>query len=159
MYQEVIRKAHDHNVKVVIDHGRVNSGTTEEQKELIKASIKIADYYLPSKDELFTIWGGNTVREAVGNIRLVSQAIIAVKDSENGAFGDVEGNFVHVPAYDVGVKNTVGAGDSFNAGFLRAQTEGKSLEDSLRFANATAALKISQENLPTYDQVVMMINS
>jgi len=57
-----------------------------------------------------------------------------------------------VPAYPVRVVDTTGAGDAFSAGFITAQLEGKSLEDSIEFANATANLKITKEGaraLPT----------
>jgi sugar/nucleoside kinase (ribokinase family) len=45
--------------------------------------------------------------------------------------------------------HTVGAGDSFDAGFIAAQSEGQGTLGSIRFACATAALKISQDTLPT----------
>jgi ribokinase len=52
--------------------------------------------------------------------------------------------------------DTTGAGDSFSGGFITAQLEGKSLEDSVKFANATAGLKITQVGaraLPTRSEV------
>jgi sugar/nucleoside kinase (ribokinase family) len=43
------------------------------------------------------------------------------------------------PAFDVDVKDTTGAGDSFVAGFLAAHLRGGSLEESARFGNAVGA--------------------
>ncbi len=41
----------------------------------------------------------------------------------------------------------------FDAGFIAVQSHGKSLLDSIKFACATAALKISSEILPTRQAV------
>jgi len=47
-----------------------------------------------------------------------------------------------VPAFDVPVKDTTGAGDCFVAGFLAARLRGASLEEAGRFANAVGALSV-----------------
>src|ERR1039458_3782161 len=47
---------------------------------------------------------------------------------------------VHVPAFPVKPVDTTGAGDSFNAGFLHAWTQGMPVQESLRFGAACGAL-------------------
>ena len=42
------------------------------------------------------------------------------------------------------IVDTTGAGDAFSSGFITAQLEGKNLEDSVKFANASANLKITR---------------
>jgi len=42
------------------------------------------------------------------------------------------------------VLHTIGAGDAFNAGFIRAVADGRDIQESMLFATATAALKISR---------------
>lgn len=49
---------------------------------------------------------------------------------------------VQVPGYRVKAVDTTGAGDTFNASFLYAVTEGRSLEACAQFANAAAARSI-----------------
>jgi sugar/nucleoside kinase (ribokinase family) len=51
-----------------------------------------------------------------------------------------DGVVVDVPAFEVDVVDTVGAGDSFDAGFLSALLEGANPQDAGCFAAATAAL-------------------
>ena len=49
-----------------------------------------------------------------------------------------------VPAFDVPVVDTTGAGDCFVAGFLAAWLRGSSLEEAGRFANAVGALVVQR---------------
>jgi sugar/nucleoside kinase (ribokinase family) len=49
-----------------------------------------------------------------------------------------------VPAFDVPVTDTTGAGDCFVAAFLAAWLRGESLEEAGRFANAVGALVVQQ---------------
>ncbi len=49
-----------------------------------------------------------------------------------------------VPAFDVPVQDTTGAGDCFVAGFLAAWLRGASLEEAGRFANAVGALNVQR---------------
>jgi len=60
---------------------------------------------------------------------------------------------MHLPAYRVKPGYTVGAGDAFNAGFIKAQMEGRDLRESMCFANATAAEKISHGGIPTMKHI------
>jgi 2-dehydro-3-deoxygluconokinase len=66
--------------------------------------------------------------------------IVILKKGVKGAIVMSRAETVTVPAFSVEVKDTVGAGDSFDAGFLCAQLEGKTLGESARFAAAAAAL-------------------
>ena len=56
------------------------------------------------------------------------------------------------PAFSVEVVDTIGAGDAFNGGFISAKLAGKTLQESVRWGNAAAALKIGKtgaRGLPT----------
>lgn len=152
---ELIEKAKAENVKVVLDHNRVTNATSRQDIDLMRKIISEADIYLPSKEELTEVFGVQSLDEAL-NMLKEGNKIVAVKDSNNGAYGIFNGNIIHVPAFPVSVKNTVGAGDSFNAGFIRAQIDGLDLEKSLRFACATAALKISSDFPPTVKEVAAL---
>jgi hypothetical protein len=94
---------------------------------------------------------------AIEKARTVTGATIIVKQAESGATGNDHTQTLHIPAYPVAPINTVGAGDSFNAGFLKALSLGKNLEEAVRFANATAALVISQKTLPNIEAIETFI--
>ncbi|WP_394218765.1 ribokinase [Halobacillus trueperi] len=60
---------------------------------------------------------------------------------------------IRVPSFSVDVVDTTGAGDTFNAAFGTAAAEGKSIQESLRFANRAASLSVTgfgaQGGMPT----------
>jgi ribokinase len=62
-----------------------------------------------------------------------------------------------VPSYSVQAGDTTGAGDTFNAAFAVALAEGKSLKDSVRFANRAASLSVTkfgaQGGMPKREEV------
>ena len=75
----------------------------------------------------------------------------------SGAIVVTRNKVVHLPAFEVEVVDTTGAGDAFNAGLAVALAEGNDIVDAVRWANAVAALKITrkgaQEGLPRRDVV------
>ncbi len=62
---------------------------------------------------------------------------------KNGSLVLCEGQLIETPAFDIpgGCIDTTGAGDAFRTGLLYGLLMGKSVEESCRMANATAALK------------------
>lgn len=70
-------------------------------------------------------------------------ALVGMTMGNRGAVIYCDGQFLESPAYEVpgGCRDTTGAGDAFHAGFLYGLLRGEEIETSLKFANATAALK------------------
>jgi fructokinase len=67
---------------------------------------------------------------------------IVVRMGARGAMLLTAEGETHMPAYQVNVVDTVGAGDIFNAGFIAASLRGLSGEEALRWGNAVSAYKI-----------------
>ncbi len=156
---ELAQEAKEAGVKIILDHGRVTNDTSPEQIQQVKKLVTLADYYFPSEDELLAIWQAKNVEAAIQTARAQTQAVIAVKMAEKGSIGcEQNGKLIKTPAFSVKPLNTVGAGDSFNAGFIKAQTLGYDVEKSLKFANATAALKISHTKLPQTKSIKKMMD-
>lgn len=66
-----------------------------------------------------------------------------------------------VPAFDIKVKDTTGAGDAFCAGFTKGITYGKSLKESVLIGNAAGALSTTevgaQKGLPNWSEVMDLV--
>jgi sugar/nucleoside kinase (ribokinase family) len=67
---------------------------------------------------------------------------VVVKRGREGALAAEGDHLVYAPALTVDTVDSVGAGDSFNAGFIAGLLEGRPLEDTLALANACGALSM-----------------
>lgn len=82
--------------------------------------------------------------------QLTLETLIITK-GENGATLLHKGHLLNHPGFKVQVADTVGAGDSFLAGFLAAHFNGKPIEVALEEASALGAYVASQKGAtPTY---------
>lgn len=148
-YDEIVSMATEAGVKVVLDHGRVNNAVTNEQAETMKSIISKVDFYVPSKDEFLQLWNGDSIVDSIPKVKKVMKkgSVLVVKDSENGCFSSDDNAVFRVPAVPLTPVNTIGAGDSFNAGFISAFCAGNKLKRAMELACCTAALKITDRML------------
>jgi sugar/nucleoside kinase (ribokinase family) len=82
-------------------------------------------------------------------------AVVGLTKGVQGATILCQGQFFESPAYEVpnGCRDTTGSGDAFHGGFLYGVLTGEDIENSLKLANAVAALKCrelgARTSLPT----------
>lgn len=83
--------------------------------------------------------------------------LVVITDGAHGAWYHSRTGSGHVPAFEVVVKDTTGAGDVFHGAFARAYLEGMVLPKAVRFAAAAAALKCEhpggRPGIPTLERV------
>jgi ribokinase len=91
----------------------------------------------------------------------VEKVIITL--GEQGAFVVTKDEKVSVPSYKVDAVDTTAAGDTFCGSFAVAIVEGKSLKDSLRFANAAAAISVTrmgaQPSAPGREEIEIFLSA
>ena len=75
---------------------------------------------------------------------IISDALLVCTWGEDGAYALDQQMLLHAPAATVPkLVDTIGAGDTFNAGFIHTQLQGQSVAASLQFACDLAARKCS----------------
>lgn len=79
--------------------------------------------------------------EALRALRDLGPTRVATTLGARGAWALVDSEAVHVPAFDVPVVDTTGAGDAFHAGYAWGRLLGEDLVACLRRGAAVAALK------------------
>ena len=139
--EEIIRRAHSYGKKVLL-----NPAPAAKLDERVVAMV---DYLTPNETELSVITGMPT--ESDDNVKLAAEkllksgtkAVIATLGSR-GALVATKEEVRVIPGYKVKAVDTTAAGDSFNGALAVALTEGKSLDDAVRFANAMGALTVQR---------------
>jgi len=83
--------------------------------------------------------------------------VVIITKGQNGSLLISEDKEFEIPAFQVSVKDTTGAGDSFHGGFLFGLTKNYNLKEAVIFASAVAALNCTkiggQGGLPTFQEV------
>jgi sugar/nucleoside kinase (ribokinase family) len=97
------------------------------------------DVFLPNQNEAFSLTGTPDLELSIQRLS-ASCKVVAIKKGADGASARRGKEIVHTPALKVKVVDTVGAGDSFDAGFLYGFLNGWSLEKSLQLAVACGSL-------------------
>jgi sugar/nucleoside kinase (ribokinase family) len=70
--------------------------------------------------------------------------LVVIKDGSNGSLA-YENNILHkVPGIPINPIDTTGAGDNFNAGFLRAWLDGQSVDTCLKWGNILGGLSTTE---------------
>lgn len=97
-------------------------------------------YLTPNEHEASLLFDGTELGES---LRKYPNRLIVTEGSRGARYFDGQEEAV-VPSYPVEAVDTTGAGDTFNAAFAVALAEGKSIADSLRFANRAASLSVTR---------------
>ena len=106
----------------------------------LPALLPLVDVFLPNEEELKHLTGIKDTETALKKIQPYSNTVV-VKMGVNGALMLKEGQITHRRALlNNDVVDAIGAGDSFNAGFIHKFTSGASLETCLKFAILTGAI-------------------
>lgn len=105
--------------------------------------LPLIDLLLPNEDELLKITRRSTVETALA-LLAETVPLVVVKCGRKGAIvqqGNQQGNQqTHVAPLTVEPVDTIGAGDSFNAGFLTAWLQGANPTEAAEAGNLTGAL-------------------
>jgi ribokinase len=98
------------------------------------------DYIVPNEVEAHMLTGRMTPEEAGAVLLPETRRGVVISLGEQGAMAVDRDALRHFPANKVSVVDTTGAGDAFRAGLAVMIAEGSSLDDAVRFANASGAL-------------------
>lgn len=107
----------------------------QETKTTLSRFFEITDIALPSLDDEASLWGDASPQMTLERFSEVGVSEIVVKDgagpvSASSDDGDI---VLHTPAV-IGICDTSGAGDAFNAGYLAARLNGEDQSDAIRAA-------------------------
>lgn len=132
---DLFRRAHALGLTTSLDPNWDPSGNWHGRDELLGQ----VDVFLPNRNEALAISGASTLEAA---LQILSQRcrVVAVKCGRDGALACHADETARAGALPVKVVDSVGAGDSFDAGFLYGWLKSWSLEKTLALATACGSL-------------------
>jgi sugar/nucleoside kinase (ribokinase family) len=108
-------------------------------KRDIAEFLGLMDVFSPNEAEALALTGAGDIEEALSQLATLTPAVV-IKRGALGASVLARGERFDVPAPAVTVRDTVGAGDAFNAGFLYGAVARRSLQDCVRLAVICGAI-------------------
>lgn len=128
-----------HNLRIILNPAPA--------RPIDPAIFRFIDIITPNEGEARTLAGiaPDDASTDIGEVgqRLLDLGLLTViitRGAQGCMIFERDSHPVEIPAYSVTPVDTVGAGDAFNGGLTVALSEGKSIREAARWANATAAL-------------------
>lgn len=142
--------AHKAGMAVVIDVDNFYPGADK--------LLPHVDFLVTSSDFPFRVTGIRENKTALARLKEISGSyFVAMTLGKDGVMAYHEGEYLIVPGFEIDCQDTTGAGDAFHGGFIYGLLQNMSIKETLRFANAVAAMKCqklgAQTGLPSLLEV------
>ncbi len=99
------------------------------------------DLFLPNEKEVLLITSSDTIDEAIEKLLPYLNCMVIKMGNKGSMLVSNDFDPVFLPAFTNGeVVDAIGAGDSFNAGFISQYVKGASLQECQRFGNLMGAI-------------------
>jgi sulfofructose kinase len=129
----VCRAAHARQIPIVID--------LDQATKVDDPLLKLGTHVVSSAEALHGTTGVSDYGAGLQRLAQHVSGFLAITDGPNGVYWLDHGVLRHMPAFKVKAIDSLAAGDAFHGAFTLALAEGRNLQDAMRFASATAALK------------------
>ncbi len=142
------------NLTISFDPGSVIASLGIEK---CKNILKNTDILFANRVEIIKMTKLQDVLKGAHELIKRGPSIVVVKMGSEGSLAVTKDQEIKMPAFKVKVINTTGAGDAFNAGFIKAFLNKMNLGEALKIGNAVAALSITRPeprlSFPHYNEV------
>lgn len=136
----------------------------DERWELdLKNLLPYVDIFLPNEIEIKNLTSSENINDALDSLSTFANTIVVKLGSKGSILSD-KGNTTELKAYlNKNVIDAIGAGDSFDAGFIYKYVSGEKLETCQKFGNLTGAVNTTSAGgtsaFQNYEQVIQLAKS
>ena len=125
--------------------------------------LQAVDLIFCDENEAENITGKKSPEDAARELLAAGPRLAVVKMGEQGALLAVKDKLVRQPPFPMAkITDAIGAGDAFDAGVIYGSLHSWNLEQTARFASATAALTLAglggAQTAPTLSEVQALLN-
>lgn len=129
---------------------RVDNGVLDpEYEKAVREIIGYTRYLLGSGTDEFAYLGREKDWRKNARSFVTDDRVVVVRNGKEGSYGFSAVEETAAPAFQVTVEDTVGAGDVYNAGFISAVLEGRTLEECLIAGNAVSGYTVERKGART----------
>ena len=108
-------------------------------REALGAVLRQCDLFLPSGPELTLLTEAASEEGAIAEVLDLGVSTVVVKRGRDGASCHGRDGALRMAAFPADEIDPTGAGDCFGATFVTCRLQGRGMEESLRYANASGA--------------------
>lgn len=141
----LVQKVAERGGRVLLDTGWPTEGWTGKVCKEVQALLPFCDFFLPNLEELCGLSMQEEVVSALQATASQTPGRIIVKMGEDGAGYLDQDQLRRFQAPSVKVRDTVGAGDTFNATFIYGLSRGGLWQAAAQLAVGAASLTVSSQ--------------
>jgi sugar/nucleoside kinase (ribokinase family) len=132
----------------------------EEWNFNYKEVLPFVDVFLPNEQEALLLTGESVLENAIKKLRAFAKFVV-VKLGSKGSIAVTNGKSVFKESFfNNNVVDAIGAGDSFNAGFIFKYINGCEIDECQKFGNLTGAINTTAAGgtaaFESYDRVIKL---
>lgn len=141
---DAMKRCHDSGIPVSLDiMARIESRDDPVYLKNLQTAYSYSSVLLGSITDEIPLLSGGTDDASIQKLAKGGKIIVS-HAGKKGAYVYTESETDYCPAFSVPVVDTIGAGDSYNAGFLYGLLHQMPLHEANRFANGAAACCVSR---------------
>ena len=139
-YPEIIKSLKSYNATISLD---TNWDPDEKWDSGIWDILPLVDIFFPNLNEAMAITKKGSAEEAINELKRVIP-IVAVKQGNKGAVVYSKGEIYYANSLESTVVDAIGAGDTFDAGFIYGFLSGKTILECAKIGCICGSLNVRQ---------------
>lgn len=137
---EIPIEAVEYISKICKNHNKIFILNPAPAQKLSKNLIENSNYIIPNEIEILEITEEKNIEDI---LRKYKEKMI-LTSGDKGVFYCEENRIINIPAMNVKVQDTTGAGDTFIGAFVYALAKDIDFEKAVKFANTAAAISVTK---------------